>query len=111
MFFDSVSFDIFFFIYFEYMILTINLSGDGHDSKIYRTCYVLRLRQFYFIFIFLTKGIPKGKPQIWQESGSLGLPGERQGRTISPLPGRVFGTPALWYLGVAGVPPPLPYGV
>src|SRR5678815_3673699 len=36
---------------------------------------------------------------------------ERQGRTISPPPGRVSGTPALWYLGVAGVPPPLPYGV
>ena len=94
------------------MILTINLSGNGHDSKIYRTFYVLQLRQFYFLFLFfLTKGIPKGKPQRWQESGSLGLPGERQGRTISPPPGRVSGTPALWYLGVARVPPPLPYGV
>src|SRR5678815_2470889 len=47
-----------------------------------------------------------------QRVGVSRPPGGRRGWTISPHPpGRVSGTPALWYLGVAGVPPPLPYGV
>src|SRR5678815_3233883 len=34
---------------------------------------------------FLTKGIPKGKPQRWQESGSLGLPGNDRVGLFPPL--------------------------
>src|SRR5678815_3808955 len=42
---------------------------------------------FNLFFFFLTKGIPKGKPQRWQESGSLGLPGNDGVGLFPPLQG------------------------
>src|SRR5678815_1299968 len=40
-----------------------------------------------FCFLFLTKEYPKGIPHRWQESGSLGLPGNYGVGLIPPLQG------------------------